>query len=181
MLNNSGYPFGGYGLNPYVTLTTGPRLVAGAVGVAFNRFGWADPESGQVSNAYSYGYQLGLVLPQPLQYARAGWNLAYWNFGALTLRAGYPVTLAARGDFWVRFPGGAHPNTRVYADMADGTAWTVQVVIDSNGQPVLDSSGYPVLSSQAPGGSAATIFTVMTAAQPGQLALISSSYGGPRQ
>ena len=175
---NLGYPIGGIGANPFASLTAGAPLTAGINGVVWDRFAWADPISGQISNVYTEGFILGYVLPQPERYGRNGWNLAYWNDEVanpgLVLRLGQMVTLAAKGDFWTRFPAGAQVGAQVFADNLDGTAWVESVVYDSNGNPVLDSHGHIVMSNQAPGGAQATGWTVMTCAQPGGRALISS-------
>jgi hypothetical protein len=173
----SGYPQqGGIGFNPYASVPAplARSWLAGAAGVALNRFAWGDPASGLVANVYEPATLFGLAIPQPYRVARNGWNLAYWNQRALILRQGMGLVLAAIGDFWVRFPGGAIVGSQVFAAMADGTPWVMQPVLDSNGQIVLDSHGQPVLSSQAPGGAFATPWTAMTCAQPGGAALISS-------
>lgn len=149
----NGYPEGGLGFNPFASVPApiAGSLVAGADGVTLNRFGWADPDTGEVSNLYAPSTLFGLVLPQPFRYARNGWNLAYWSAGALILRAGQFVTLAAQGDFWVRFAAGASVGAQVFANPADGTAWAGN-----------------------PSGFFSTPWTCMSYAPPGSPALISS-------
>jgi hypothetical protein len=168
-----GYSDCGRGYNPFACVPSPLAFapVAGPDGVSLNRFGWLDPDTGEVSNIYEAGALLGLILPQPYRYARNGWNLAYWSAGALILRSGQMVTLAAQGDFWVRFAGGAMPGQQVWADINDGSAgagaipmWTA----DSN--TVTADSYYTADGAMG----VYTPWTVMTYAPPGAPALISS-------
>ena len=160
--------------NPYASVAspTPHAAVAGPSGVVFNRFGWLDPDSGQVSNVYAPATLLGLVLPQPFRYARNGWMLAYWDPArGLVLRSGMMITLAAQGDFWVRFPLGAQVGQQVWANQADGTPATGIV------NPWTAGSSVPAGSADYTAGAGAyqaTCWTAMTAALPGELALISS-------
>src|ERR1035441_534105 len=104
MLGIVSYPFEGAiaGRGPFASVPSEPGgHTAGVNGVIIGRFGWADPVSGQVSSSLLGPNQvLGFVLPQRDRYARNLWNLAYWNAGALTLRKGVPLVLAAVGEFW---------------------------------------------------------------------------------
>jgi hypothetical protein len=125
---------------PYSTLPAfAGAWCAGPAGVSFNRFGFADPNTGLVSNAYSPGQEMGIVLPQPLRYGRNGWNLAQWsNFvppgspplppsgipPTLILRQGMPCTLLIQGRFIMQFLGGTQVGQQVFASVADGSAWT---------------------------------------------------------
>ena len=106
--------------NPIACLVAGAgAFVAGPLDLALLRFGWADLDSGQVSNVYDTGLQLGFVLPV---YRMWSWNHVYSSCDAPMLRAGMGVVLATQGDFATRFAEGAQPGARVYANPLDGTA-----------------------------------------------------------
>jgi hypothetical protein len=109
---------------------------AGINGVTLGRFGWADPDTGQVSNALLESDQsLGFVLPQ-----WGTWNRLYSQDGTWILREGLMVILASRGDFWCRFAAGANPGQQVFASTQDGSAavgilgpeWTADSVITAD-------------------------------------------------
>lgn len=125
-------------------------LVAGTGGIAQGRFGWADLTTGLVTNARTAAAQArGLVMPQ-----MGGWSKIYTDPAApsvLRIRQGLALTLAAGGNFWVRFPGGAFVGESCYADIVDGHA----------------VSGYAV-------GAELTPWRVVSSANPGELAKIST-------
>lgn len=139
-----GYPYEGAfaSRKPFANIGGGQYAV-GPTDIAMGRFGWV--ANGQVSNVQSPNAPLGLILP------RFGlWSLCYFQAGAFYLRAGKNVTLAARGDFWVRFPNGAFIGAPVYADPASGIAYAA------------DGGGFE-----------RTAWTVITNAGAGGLAIIS--------
>jgi len=72
--------------------------------------------------------------------------------GALRVRPGLIVTLHARGNFWLRFAGGALYGNSVYASLVDGQA----------------VSG-PAANTEL------TPFKICSIACPGGLAIVSSS------
>jgi hypothetical protein len=159
--------------NPLATVPAGNgQLTAGVNGCIFGRFGFADPNSGQVSNSFAPGQTIGFVLPQWFRFARNGWNLAYWEACALVLRQGMSVVLAAAGDFWARFCGGAQAGQKVWASTSDGSArtgvygpeWTADSTVTADS----------IVYSADGGGFVATHWTVLTSTPPGGLALISS-------
>jgi hypothetical protein len=127
-------------------------LVAGPDGIILGRFGWADLTTGQANNAPTGNpCRLGLALP-----VIGTWQKVYRQQLAggpwvNVLRAGLGVTLAVRGDFWVRFAGGAWPGQPVYASEVDGSAL----------------AGYATDYQLTP-------WTVITKAAPGCLAIIST-------
>jgi hypothetical protein len=143
------------------------QLTAGPNGVTLGRFGWADNVTGQVSSVYALATQLGFVLP------RFGtWNLLYCQDGTWILREGMTVTLAVKGDFAARFPGGAYPGQQVWANTADGSAaagiegpeWTADTVVTADS----------IVYTADGGGYQATQWTVMDFVIPGQLGRITS-------
>jgi hypothetical protein len=98
-------------------------LVCGPAGVTVARFGWVDFNSGLVYSArQAPSNRLGFVLP-----VNGTWQKIYRTTSASdgtcirVLRAGLPVTVCLRGDFYVRFLGGASPGQAVYANPLDGT------------------------------------------------------------
>lgn len=109
-------------LNPACTLLgNAGGLVAGPAGVIMGRFGWADPMTGQVTNQRTNLEQkLGFVMPVLGTWQR---QKAFAQNGLWTLREGYEVTLASRGDFWAKFAGGCGQCQPVYANQLDGTAY----------------------------------------------------------
>lgn len=136
--------------NPRVSLCAGQAaLVAAAGDLMVSRFGWADLVAGTVASTRTDASQrLGWVFPQ-----EGTWQRIYWDKvnKAWRLRAGLPVTIFERGDFWCRFPGGAIVGAPVYALTVDGT-------------PV---SGYTASGELTP-------WTVVTAGAKGELAIIST-------
>lgn len=144
-VSGAGTPFDwptaiGYSRQPFTSLSAGPgALAAGVDGILLGRFGWADPQTGQCSNARTDGALIGFVLPV----------VQFWNFQrvrptrdaagypVLELRAGLPCVLASTGDFYARFPFPAQAGSQVWVDPATGlpygadgggfvaTKWTV--------------------------------------------------------
>lgn len=111
------------------------------------RFGWADLTTGTIANTRTNAAQrLGFVLMQ-----RGTWQRVYFDKGTWHLRAGYAVTLEARGDFWAKFAGGAIPGNPVYASLVDGSAisgyaagaeltpWTVSTFCGANGLSIIST------------------------------------------
>ena len=144
-VSGAGTPFDwptaiGYSRQPFANVVAGPgALVAGPDGCFLGRFGWTDPNSGQVSNAFVAGGLLGFVLPvvQWWNYQRVRPTRDASGYPVLELRAGLPCVLAATGDFYARFPFPAQAGQRVFVDPATGlpygadgggyvaTKWTV--------------------------------------------------------
>jgi hypothetical protein len=123
--------------NPYASLI--PGTVVGSVDIACGRFGWRDA-SGECSNAQSAGSTIGLVQPQ-----WGAWGLTYISRGVRFVRAGKPITLAASGDFYVRFPNGASIGASVWADPATGIAYAA----DAGGYQL---TKWKAATNVAPGG-----------------------------
>ena len=127
-------------------------ITARAVGtqdLALGRFAWADPDTGEVSNAATSGFPIGLALPRRANFPGEG-SAIYFIRGVRYLRSGKPVTLAETGEFWVRFPQGAWIGANVYADPATGIAYAT------------DGGGFEL-----------TKYTAITNASPGCLGIIS--------
>jgi hypothetical protein len=116
-------------------------------GLAVGVFGWGDVDTGRAANERTNPEQLlGFVLP-----VYDGCAPVRRTFTRTYIRPGYQVTMCSAGDFWTRFPAGAEPGQRVYASLVDGA-------------PI---SGYAADSELTP-------WTVVTAAAPGDLAIIST-------
>lgn len=143
------------GCNIRTQVLAGPGQLVGAspFGAAIGRFAWADLTTGTVANARTAADQrIGFVLAQ-----RGTWQRIYHDATAKAwfIRPGLEVTLAAGGEFWCHFAGGAQAGQRVYASPTDGTA------------TVVPSVGYE-----------ATPWVVQIGCDPGSLAVI-STYRGP--
>lgn len=125
-LAGAGTPFNwpqaiGYTREPYASFPAGAwGLIAGSEGLALGRFGWADPDSGQVSNVLAVGAALGFVLSVFNLY---NWQRAYFCNGAILLRSGMPCVLAPAGVFRARFALGARAGSQVWTDPATGLAY----------------------------------------------------------
>lgn len=139
--------------NPYASLTAGfGALTVGPIDLVLLRFAWADLDTGQVSNIYDAGDQIGFAIPT---YRMWDWNRVY---GAApgnvpTLRSGMGVALAAQGDFFTQFSAGAEVGAQVWANPVTGQANSGDgfgqpvLVLDSNDQVVLDSNGNPLYAT----------------------------------
>lgn len=115
---------------------------AGNGGLLQGRFGWGNPHTGLVLNSQTSPEDiLGLVIPlESVNYmnggvvggpARFGGPQAQWTWqtwdrpaNAWRLRQGIVATLAASGNFWLRFLGGANYGDTVYASTVDGRAFS---------------------------------------------------------
>jgi hypothetical protein len=108
---------------------TAGGFVAQAGGTIAGRFGWGNNASHQVANTRSSDHdQIGVVLPLASGYGAGviGFGRS-WQFydplvRAFRIRQGINITLMTRGDFWLRFAGGAYTGMPVYASLVDGAA-----------------------------------------------------------
>jgi hypothetical protein len=131
-MNNSalvgaGTPFNypeaiGYQRAPFSNVIAGDSgLTASPNGVAINLFAWADPNSGLVSNAFTPGFLIGLVLP--ILWAGDP-RRTFVQFGSpfplRLIRSGLGVAMASAGNFRTRFAGGGQAGSRVWADPVTG-------------------------------------------------------------
>lgn len=140
------FPGGFANNNPRAVVIAGAGFFrAGPDGLISAHFAWADASTGLVSNTPAAHALLGLVQPTP----------GYWRWattqGGRIIRPGIQVTLFAGGDFWVRFRDGAEPGALVYASPVDGA-------------PLAGETDGAIL----------TPWSVVTAAAPGGLAVIST-------
>jgi hypothetical protein len=143
---------------------------AGIGGVLQGRFGFGSAATGYVLNAQTAANDiLGVVVPlRSVNGANGGviggpsslggpiaalsWQFYDRTFRAWRIRQGIVVTLMPRGNFWLRFAAGAIYGQTVYASTADGSA-----------------------ISGAAAGAVQTPFAVVSNADPGCLARVSSS------
>jgi hypothetical protein len=159
---------------PFRSVTAGPGAARSAApGTIQGRFGWLNSASGLVNNTRIASDDVaGVVIPfrslngsnggvvggpRGLAGYQASWTWEYWDAtispaGGLRVRPGLVVTLHARGNFWLRFAGGALYGNSVYASLVDGQA----------------VSG-PAANTEL------TPFKVCSIAAPGGLALVSST------
>jgi hypothetical protein len=145
------FVFGAY--NIAATVTAGPAgsLRAGVHGAGVGRFGWANVAGIVLNERTSEADILGIVIPQfgP----DVDWRQVFYDEVSRTcrVREGLGLTMLARGNVWARFAAGAVPTQPVYANPLDGTA----------------------ISGYSPDGEL-TPWSVVTAARPGDLAIIST-------
>lgn len=128
--------------NPFVSMPQAAAMAIAAQpdGVPVARFGWYDTRTGFVSCRRTGDGQVPGFVRQvygPLQ-------AIYFRNGLRWLRPGVPVTLYTRGDFWVRFPGGAQQGDQVYCGLLDGS------VISGYAQDAVPTP-WRVVNSAAPG------------------------------
>jgi hypothetical protein len=163
---------------PFRTVTAGPGAArSNTPGTIQGRFGWLNSASGLVNNTrVDASDAIGVVIPfrsinganggvvggpRGLAGPQASWT---WEFfdptvtpcGGLRVRPGLVVTLHARGNFWLRFAGGAIYGNPVYASLVDGSAV-------SGSAADCELTPWLVCSTVCPGGlalvSTAAIFT----------------------
>jgi hypothetical protein len=135
--------------NPRTVLLAGAYQFKAADpdGLIVGRFGFADYETAFAANARTKAAQrLAFVLPLANGYA------IRTRRGFIYARPGVAITLMQGGDFWARFAYGASAGQQVYASQVDGAA----------------------ISGQADGAEPTQWF-VVTDAQPGGLAIISTT------
>ena len=159
---------------PFASALAGPGApVSNSPGTIQGRFGWFNPPSGLVNNTRaSVSDKLGIVIPfrsmnganggvvggpRGLAGPQASWTWEFYDptvtpAGGLRVRPGLVVALHGRGNFWLRFAGGAIPGNSVYASLVDGSA----------------------VSGPA-AGTELTPWFVCTLASPGGLAIVSTS------
>lgn len=113
---------------------------AGLGGLLQGRFGWGVAATGFVLNSQTNDNDaLGIVIPlQSVNYANGGviggpakfggpqaawtWQVYDRRYNAFRLRQGIVATLMDRGNFFLRFAGGANYGDSVYASTVDGSA-----------------------------------------------------------
>lgn len=114
-----------FGTNPRATVIAGPGqfvaplkpspVVPGQDGLVVGNFAWVNTDTGDVSQSYIVGYQIGFLHREN--------NAVITNFlGEATLLVpnGFPITLCSQGDFWAKFAAGATPGQLVAADPDTG-------------------------------------------------------------
>lgn len=103
-------------MNPFASILAGPgALTAPAGGLIVGNFAWVGP-TGQVSQSYVSGYQIGFL----------GRNMQaliteFLGEATMVVPEGFMVTLFNEGDFWADFEAGATVNGYVFADPNDGS------------------------------------------------------------
>jgi hypothetical protein len=129
---------------PFRSVTAGPTAWrSNSPGTAQGRFGWGNSATGLVNNTrLAASDAIGVVIPfrslnganggvvggpRGIAGGQASWTWEFWDptvtpCGGLRVRPGLVVTLHARGNFWLRFAGGAIYGDPVYASLVDGSA-----------------------------------------------------------
>ena len=128
---------------PFASATAGPGApVSNVPGTIQGRFGWLN-SSGVVNNTrVDATDKIGIVVPfrsmnganggvvggpRGLAGPQSSWTWEFYDptvtpAGGLRVRPGLVVTLHSRGNFWLRFAGGAIYGNSVYASLLDGSA-----------------------------------------------------------
>jgi hypothetical protein len=129
---------------PFSSVTAGPGAPrSNSPGTIQGRFGWLNSASGLVNNTrLDDSDALGVVVPfrnlnganggvvggpRGIAGAQASWTWEFYDptvtpCGGLRVRPGLVVTLHKRGNFFLRFAGGALYGNPVYASLVDGSA-----------------------------------------------------------
>jgi hypothetical protein len=129
---------------PFSSVTAGQGAArSSSPGTIQGRFGWLSSSTGLVSNTrLNASDVIGIVIPfrslnganggvvggpRGLAGPQASWTWEFYDptitpYGGLRVRPGLVVTLHNRGNFWLRFAGGALYGNAVYASLADGSA-----------------------------------------------------------
>ena len=111
--------------NPRATVLAGPGgLVAGDNGVTVGRFAWLTDEFVDADGAPATVYNTGAgPVAGFVHREQQGLITTYLQTASMIVPAGFPVTLFAEGDFWVKNNGAgqAVPGQKAYANFADGT------------------------------------------------------------
>jgi hypothetical protein len=129
-------PFASVAARPGAPRSNSPGTIQG-------RFGWLNGASGLVNNTrVDASDRIGVVIPfrslnganggvvggpRGIAGPQASWSWEFWDptvtpCGGLRVRPGLVVTLHVRGNFWLRFAGGALYGNPVYASLVDGSA-----------------------------------------------------------
>lgn len=135
--------------NPFSSIL-GPnqgQLVAPVGGLNVGRFAFVDPATGNTSQAYIAGYQIGFLGRNEQALIRV-----FLGESSVNVPSGFMVTLFNKGDYWARFASGATVGQTVYAD-------------ENNGQPIAGNAADVVTASAGPAGTLTTNVTAGTANQ----------------
>ena len=142
-------------MNPFSSILAGPgALTAPAGGLIVGNFAWVGP-TGQVSQSYVAGYQVGFL----------GRNMQaliteFLGEATMVVPEGFMVTLFNTGDFWADFEAGATVGGYVFADPNDGAP----LYAATNSAPTLGTvtatAGYTGTGTVTNGNAVLTINTV---------------------
>lgn len=109
--------------NPRASVLAGPGgIVAGLLGVTVGRFAWVtgvhdgDGYPAQ-ANTFGFGVPTGFVHRE-----QQGLNTTYLSQAGMVIPSGFPVTLMASGDYWVKNTGAAqaNPGMKAFVNLATG-------------------------------------------------------------
>lgn len=131
--------------NPYFTVDAGPgALVTGAAGVTVGRFAWWDSATHSIVNNFGAGSVTGFVARE-----QQATITAFLGASSMVIPPGYPVTLMAGGDFWIKNDGSteAQVGQKCYASL-------------TTGQGSFAATGSPTQAASVTGSIAASTFSV---------------------
>jgi hypothetical protein len=109
--------------NPKFSLVAGAGALTAGANIMVGRFAWADEDG--VVNLGGNG-RLGFVQKDNLSTIPLNINNGFGGIAQSTLQVvqGTEMALISNGDVWARFAAGAIPNQMVFANFADGTAFS---------------------------------------------------------
>lgn len=144
------------GFNPHYTLTNPDdnQWVVGATGAFMGRFGWANPNNGQITRAHPgvANAVVGFIHKDQMAFL-TGITMA----ATLAVPAGVGIDALEDGPVWGRFAAGATFGQKVYASFADGSlraaatasaATTTYAVTTTNASPNLTGVGAGAFAGQ---------------------------------
>lgn len=144
-------------MNPFASILAGPgALVAPAGGLIVGNFAWVGP-TGQVSQSYVAGYQVGFL----------GRNMQaliteFLGEATMVVPEGFMVTLFNEGDFWADFEAGATVGGYVFADPNDGAPLYASTDSAPTLGTVTAQAGAAVSSGTTDGTTAVVTITTVT-------------------
>lgn len=118
-----------FGVNPRASLIGGPGMYSAPEGgLIVGRFAWVDLVTGDVSQHFVAGRQLGF-----LHRENNAVITAFLGEATYVVNEGLPLALFDQGDFWGLFADGAQPGDLVWADPGNGalSAGAVAPELDS--------------------------------------------------
>lgn len=153
--------------NPRAVVIAGPgQFSAPASGLIVGRFAWVNTDTGDVSQSYKVGYQLGF-----LHRENNAIIVDFLSPATFKVLQGLPITLFSQGEFWAKFAAGAQPGQKVWADPDSGEAIagsTAPNTASVTGDAGFVGNGSIGTSADGHGSAAAGVLTITQAPTSGK-------------